>query len=284
MAPRNLQTLSEVFPLYDAVFCDVWGVLHNGLESYPDAVDTLRSAREQGIAVVLITNSPRVSWQVVEQMRSLGVSDDAYDRIVTSGDVTRSLIAAGPRKIYFLGPDLHLPLIDNLEVERVAAGTAEVIVCTGLFDDETEKPGDYVELLASFRERDVQMICANPDIVVERGKRLVPCAGALALEYEAMGGRTLIAGKPHGPIYRAVYAAAVELRRDLAHGRILALGDAIVTDVRGALNFGVDLLYVSEGIHAKEYEGADGRPDEERLFEFLAAHHVSPKWWMERLV
>ena len=168
----------------------------------------LPRARDKGLAVVLITNAPRPSPDVVAQLTSLGVPDAAWDAVVTSGDVTRDLIAAGPRKIYHLGPDRDFSIYDGLDVEMVEEFEASAVVCTGLFDDETEVPEDYAAALRRFRARDLPFICANPDIVVERGDRLIWCAGALARDYALLGGRTLISGKPHRPIYEASLKAA----------------------------------------------------------------------------
>ncbi|MBY5886328.1 TIGR01459 family HAD-type hydrolase, partial [Rhizobium leguminosarum] len=258
---RRIENFSEISGQYDVVLCDVWGVVHNGVDPFPRATAALEAARENGVAVVLITNSPRVSWQVVEQLRQIGVPDSAYDRIVTSGDVTRGLISEGPKTVFLLGPERDSPLLDGLDIERRPAGEALSLVCTGFFDDETEKPEDYTDMLLDFKARDVAMICANPDLVVERGHRIIPCAGAMAAYYEQLGGQTRIAGKPHRPIYEATLSAAREVRGDFPVERVLAIGDGMPTDVRGALNYGLDLLYISGGIHAKEYT-LNGETDE----------------------
>jgi len=264
------------------VLCDVWGVVHNGVDPFPKAAAALEAARESGVAVVLITNSPRLSWQVVEQLRQIGVPDGAYDRIVTSGDVTRRLIAEGPKTVFLLGHERNSPLLDGLDIKRRPAGEAQSLVCTGFFDDETEKPEDYTDMLLDFQAREVPMICANPDLVVERGHRIIPCAGAIAAYYEQLGGSTRIAGKPHRPIYEATLAAARELRGDFPVERVLAIGDGMPTDVRGALNYGLDLLYISGGIHAKEYT-LNGETDEAILHAYLDREKAAPKWWMPRL-
>jgi HAD superfamily hydrolase (TIGR01450 family) len=283
---KRIESFSEISNHYDVVLSDVWGVVHNGVSAYKEASVALEAARDRGLTVVLITNSPRVGWQVVEQLRHLGVPDSAYDRIVTSGDVTRSLIAKGPKKVFLLGPNRDTPLLDGLGVERVGADEAESIVCTGFFDDETETPDDYSDMLAAFRARNVPLICANPDLVVERGHRMIPCAGAMAAAYARIGGETLVAGKPHEPIYEATIAAARDARDargEFPLERVLAIGDGMPTDVRGALDYGLDLLYISHGIHAREYM-VEGKTDEAALGAFLAREQASPKYWMPRLV
>jgi HAD superfamily hydrolase (TIGR01450 family) len=281
MAER-IGSLGDIVTHYDAILCDVWGVLHNGVSAFAEASLALKAAREHNLIVVLITNSPRPNGSVTAQLRGLGVLDEAYDRIVTSGDVTRKLIAEGPKKIYFIGADRDHPLLDGLGVEQVGEDEAEIIVCAGFVDDEAETPEMYRELLTRLAGRRISMICANPDLVVERGHRLIPCAGALAALYEELGGRTLIAGKPHKPIYTASLAAAEERRAPLDRARVLAIGDGMPTDVRGAISEGLDLLYISAGIHARDYMDGD-TTDEAALHAFLESHQARPRWWMPRL-
>ncbi|WP_439273502.1 TIGR01459 family HAD-type hydrolase [Pseudochrobactrum sp. HB0163] len=276
--------LDDLFGTYDVIFSDVWGVLHNGVEAYHPAAEALKRAREAGVKVVLITNSPRPFPGVAAQMEMMGITNESYDRIVTSGDVTRDLIAAGPRKIFHLGPDRELAIYDGLDVELVEEYEAAGVVCTGLFDDEVEKPEDYAEMLQRFRSRNLPFICANPDIVVERGTRLIWCAGALARDYTQLGGRTLIAGKPHNPIYAAAMQAAETLAgRMVEKSRILAIGDGMLTDVKGAQNYGIDVLYISGGIHAAEYS-AKGGIDHDKLLAFLGRHGEAPVATMRALV
>ena len=281
MAER-IQSLNDIVKHYDVILCDVWGVLHNGVSAFADASIALKAARENGLTVVLITNSPRPYPGVMRQIEGLGVLPDAYDRIVTSGDVTRKLISEGPKKIYFIGADRDHPLLDDLGTTLVGEDEAEIVVCAGFVDDETETPEMYRELLARLVARQLPMICANPDLVVERGHRLIPCAGALAQVYEELGGDTLIAGKPHKPIYSASLAIAEQCRGPVDHARVLAVGDGMPTDVRGAISEGLELLYISAGIHAREYMNGD-TTDEAQLDGFLERHQARPRWWMPRL-
>lgn len=279
---RSITTLGDVTDAYDVILCDVWGVLHNGIDAFPLAGEALTAAREKGLTVVLITNSPRPAIGVIPQLRAIGVVDTAYDRIVTSGDVTRTLIAAGPKKVFLLGPERDLPLFDGLDVEVVSKEEADCVVCTGFFDDEVEQPEDYRDMLTDFVARKVPLICANPDLVVERGHRIIPCAGAVAAFYTALGGETRIAGKPHTPIYEATLAAAREARGEFDKSRVLAIGDGMPTDVKGAVDAGLDLLYISGGIHAGDY-ATNNVTDEARLKLFLDREKVAPQYWMHRL-
>lgn len=279
---KRIENFQDIVSQYDVALCDVWGVLHNGIDAFASASEALTQARAAGMTVVLITNSPRPFPGVVSQLKVIGVADEAFDRIVTSGDVTRELIATGPKKVFLLGPDRDQPIIDGLDVVRVGEEEAEVIVCTGFFDDETETPEDYHDMLVAFQSRKVPMICANPDLVVERGPRIIPCAGALAAYYNQLGGETRIAGKPHTPIYEAAISAAREHRGDFSLDRVIGIGDGMPTDVRGALGYGLDLLYISGGIHAAEYT-LHGKTDEALLNAFLERENATPKFWMPRL-
>jgi HAD superfamily hydrolase (TIGR01450 family) len=235
------------------------------------------------MAVVLITNAPRPRDDVAAQLRSLGVPGDSYDELITSGDVTRDLIAAGPRRIFHVGSERELTIYEGLDVERVDEFEADAVVCTGLYDDSVETPDDYAQMLRRFRSRDLPFICANPDIVVERGDTLAWCAGALARDYAQLGGRTFIAGKPHRPIYdAALKAAGAALGRSVDRSRVLAIGDGMMTDVKGAEQAGIDVLYVSAGIHAREY-GDTHEPDLDRLAAFLDKHGHRPVAVIPRL-
>ena len=282
-SPDIIASLGGLTGRYTAILCDVWGVVHNGEWHFPEAAEALAKARAQNVPVVLITNSPRRSADVVAQMNVIGVPAGAYDRVVTSGDVTRDLIAEGPRKIFHIGPERDFNLYDGLGVELVEEFEASGVVCTGLFDDEVEKPADYAELLQRLRARNLPFICANPDILVERGERTIWCAGALARDYAQLGGRTLIAGKPFAPIYDlAMKEVAGLLGHAVERNRVLAIGDGMMTDVKGGADNGFDVLYVSGGIHARDY-GEALRPDPERLAAFLARHGYRPVAVIPRL-
>ncbi|MEW9834573.1 TIGR01459 family HAD-type hydrolase [Mesorhizobium marinum] len=267
-----IASLDEISGRYAAVLCDVWGVVHNGIHAFGPAVAALEAARGRGVAVILITNSPRPHEGVEEQFKTIGVPDAAWDRMVTSGDVTRNLVAAGPRRVFHLGPERDIAFYDGLGVELVEEFEAHGVVCTGLVDDEIETPDDYREMLARLRARNLPFVCANPDIIVERGEKVIWCAGALARDYAQLGGRTLIAGKPHAPIYEAAFAAAAEvLGRQIGREDALAIGDGMLTDIKGASDNGIDALYISGGIHWRDY-GHPDNPDPDRLQAFLDSH------------
>lgn len=279
----RIDSLQEIEGRYGAILSDVWGVVHNGVRAFSDASQALAAARARGLAVVLITNAPRPRAEVQAQLDILGVPREAYDRIVTSGDVTRDLIKVGARKIFHLGPERDLSIYDGLDVDIVEEFEASAVVCTGLFDDDVETPDDYADMLRRLRARNLPFICANPDIVVEKGDRLIWCAGALARDYAQLGGRTQIAGKPHRPIYVAALEAAAEvLGRPVTEREALAIGDGVLTDVKGAEQNGIDILYVTGGIHAREY-GETLEPDPALLAAFLEKHGHHPVAVIPRL-
>jgi HAD superfamily hydrolase (TIGR01459 family) len=268
--------LAELAPRYDVILCDVWGVLHDGVVGFPAARDALARFRAGGGTVVLVSNAPRPGHVVARQLEKMDVV--AHDAIVTSGDLTRkTVIERGDQTLYHLGPDRDLPIYDGVTVRFEGVDEADYVVCTGLLDDDTDTPEDYAPLLRRMRERDLWMLCANPDLVVERGERLLYCAGALAAAYEQLGGRTYYPGKPHQPIYDEALAVAAQLRGRVPETRrVLAIGDAIRTDVAGGRAAGLDVLMIVRGIHAAEigYEG--GPLDAPRLKSWLASQAVRP--------
>jgi len=242
-----MQKLSERYPVW---FCDIWGVVHDGMRPNPVTVDTLIRHRRGGGTVILITNAPRPADMIAAHLKGMGCDEGISDAIVTSGDVTRSLIRnhAG-RGIFHLGPPRNLVLFDGLDVARVPLAEASAILCTGLFDDLRETPENYRDLLAAAKALELPMVCANPDHVVRHGHRLLYCAGSLAAAYGKIGGEVLMAGKPYRPIYEEALALASGLRgAAIAHDRILAIGDGPETDVRGATDFGIDAVLVAGGI------------------------------------
>ena len=280
---HRVSGLVEIASAYKGILSDVWGVVHNGQSVYESSVDALAAYREQGGRVVLITNSPRPNEGVRQQLKDLGARDDSYDDIATSGDVTRVLISKAQGPVFHLGPDRDLPLFEGLNVELCDGADAQTIVCTGLIDDEKETPQDYTHILSAYVRRGVPFICANPDLVVERGDRLIWCAGSLAKMYEQLGGITRVAGKPHMPIYDLAFEklqAVVD--GDITKSDAIAIGDGMPTDVAGAQFNGYDLLYISAGIHSAEYGDPDA-PDEARLSAFLKKNGATPNFWMPRL-
>ncbi len=258
-ALRFAKRLRDLVGGVDVVLSDIWGVVHNGLVAFPQACEALHAFRAQGGTAILITNAPRPADSVQRQLRKLGVPDDIYDAIVSSGDLTRHFIADHPgRKVFWLGPERDGSIYRGLDAVLAPLQQADYIICTGLFDDETETAEDYRGMMLQARERRLTLVCANPDIVVERGDRLIYCAGAIAELYRELGGEVIFYGKPHRPIYlRAMELAAERKGRAIELGRVLAIGDSVRTDLAGAHGFGIDCVFVTRGIHAEDFEGID---------------------------
>ena len=257
---RFVDRLRDVTDGVDVLLSDIWGVVHNGLEAFPEACKALHSHRNRGGTVILITNAPRPADSVQRQLRKLGVADETYDAIVSSGDLTRHYVANhSGRRVFWLGPERDSSIYRGLDAVLSPLEEADYLVCTGLLDDETETAEDYRPMMLKARERRLSFICANPDIVVERGDRLIYCAGAIAELYRELGGEVIFYGKPHRPIYERAMELAAEQRqgREVSRGRVLAIGDSVRTDLAGAHGFGIDCLFVTRGIHSEEFEGID---------------------------
>lgn len=230
---------------------DIWGVMHDGVRPFAEACDACERFRQRDGLVVLLSNSPRPRDSVAAQLDGIGVPRASWDVIVSSGDVARTLIGAyAGRAVLHLGPERDLAIFAGIDVERVGPERAEAVVCTGLFDDEQETADDYSEMLASCAARSLPMICANPDVAVERGGRLVYCAGALARAYERLGGDVTYAGKPYRPIYELAFQTLDTLRSGSAEpAHLLAIGDGVHTDIAGAAAVDVRSVFVSSGVH-----------------------------------
>ena len=277
-----IPALAQIARRYDAVFCDLWGCLHNGKTPFPQAVAALQAYRAGGGKVVLLTNAPRPKPSVVAQLHAMGVPRDAWDEVVTSGDATQFTLFSGQwARAHFIGAVKDEPFFtefpSNLSpapLARVSMDQAQVVICTGLTNDLTETPADYALPLRQAKAAGLTMLCANPDIIVDYGHKRLYCAGALAAAYEAMGGKTMYFGKPYPPIYDLARRrlAALGVRPD---PQILCIGDGIGTDVQGGMAEGLDTLYVTGGISAAEFGPDPAHPDKDLLEKFLTERQMS---------
>lgn len=245
-----------IAPLLDGIeawICDLWGVVHNGVSVFAPAIDACQRFRSRGGVVLYLTNAPRPASAIEQQLDRLGVPRDAYDALLTSGDLTLGLIAERTgRPLLHLGPERDKGLFEGLDIRFTGFENAEVIVCSGLYDDEAETSADYRDRLDPCARRGVEMICANPDIRVARGDKVIECAGALAQLYEGLGGRVVYAGKPHLPVYHRALEMLAGIRRSaLAPGSVLAIGDGIYTDMRGAAVAGLPSVFVASPVHVR---------------------------------
>lgn len=276
MNPINISGLADIAENYDAALVDIWGVIHNGREGFPEAIEALERFRSRHGPVVLISNSPRPSVAIPAQFDEVGVPHTVFDAIVTSGDATiDELSRRAPGPAFKLGPPRDDQLYETLDLNFSDLEDAKFIACTGLFDDESETPEDYVKLLSWAHALNLPLVCANPDIRVRRGTRMIYCGGALAHRYEDMGGEVIYAGKPHDPIYRLSRVWLAEIvGYEIDKPRILAVGDNIHTDLLGAQNQGYDCLFVAEGVH---------KGNQDQLMTLLAKHGISVKYLLPSL-
>ncbi|MEZ5894854.1 MAG: TIGR01459 family HAD-type hydrolase [Parvularculaceae bacterium] len=286
--PRHIDRLSEIADGFDAMLCDAWGVIHDGVTLFDGVAEALQRFRAGRGPVVILTNAPRPSSIIPAQLDRIGLPRDAYDAIVTSGDATRAAIAAHlPAPAYKLGPEKDEALYDGLDIAFAPLDEAAFIICTGMVDDQRDQPEDYADMLAAAAARKLPMICANPDIVVRWGGRIIYCAGALAQMYQNLGGAVIYGGKPHTPIYElALKAAALNSPSGaapeataLARARVLAVGDGVKTDIAGANAHGLPALFVAGdgGVH-------DGASDADGIEAALAAAGVHAQFAATRLV
>ena len=278
-----VNALSDISAQYDALFVDLWGCVHNGVRAFDAANKALIEYRAGGGFVVLVTNSPRPRAQVEQQLADFGVARDAWDSIASSGDSARSALFLGAvgQKIYFIGTDAELPffeplkLIDDpIQISHVPIEEAEGIVCTGL-PTADGTPDDVRAPLLYAKQKGLKLLCANPDIIVDRGDKREWCAGAVAQAYSEMGGTSLYFGKPHAPIYDLARRRLAAIRPNIPDDRILAIGDGITTDIQGAIGEGIDSLFITGGLAAKETATVT-QPDPEKLSQYVLEKQLDP--------
>jgi HAD superfamily hydrolase (TIGR01459 family) len=270
---------------YDVIFCDVWGVIHDGVQAFAGPCEALDRWRRERGPVILVSNSPRPSVDVRDQLQSVGVPRSAWSDLVTSGDATRAMLAArAPGPAHCIGPERDATLYEGMGLTFSTMQDAQFIVCTGPVDDEADVPSDYLDSFKQGVARGIEMICANPDRVVQRGDRLVYCAGALADLYGELGGAVSMAGKPFRPIYDLSFARAhAILGRPIDRGRVLAIGDGVQTDLAGAEAQGLDALFIAAGVNGGLVSGASGAPDMGAIDRLLRNGAVSARFVMADL-
>jgi HAD superfamily hydrolase (TIGR01459 family) len=261
---------------------DIWGVMHNGVKPFATAVAACEKFRASGGTVLLLSNAPRPAAGVAAQLDRIGVARSSWDAIVSSGDAARAFVKSyAPGPVFHLGPERDLGLYEGLGVTLGSQDFAKAIVCTGLFDDETETPETYAHLLKASADRDLHMVCANPDLTVERGGKIIYCAGAVAAAYENIGGKVTYAGKPYLPVYDMAFAQLAQLRgAPVERSAMLAIGDGIRTDIAGAANAGLQSIYIASGVHL----GPGGALDAASLAALFPAGTPQPTAAMTGLV
>ncbi len=294
---RILASLSDISQDYDVLYCDLWGCLHDGKVPFPAAVAALRGFKAKGGTVLLLTNSPRPKRSVIKQLDTIGIPHDCYDEVVSSGDAAQYALITGAvgRRVHHIGPErdavFFTELSDDLRptaakepaISLVSLEEAEGIVCTGLFDDQTETPENYRATLLYAKTKGLKLLCANPDLVVDLGNKRLYCAGAIAQAYDQMGGQSLYFGKPHPPIYDLARRRLAVLSTAPDDPRILAIGDGITTDVQGAMGEGIDAIFVTGGLAADQFGINHDTPDKVLLDSWLVSRQMSPTFSIGRL-
>ena len=273
---KKIKNFQDIEDSYDALICDVWGVIHNGRELFEGVNDCLVKFRSKQKPVVLLSNAPRPSKYIERMLNQLGLERKSFNEIVTSGDMTMSVLNESHygSKCYHIGPDRDLNIFDGVNVSRVSFDEADFLFVTGLFDDEIEDENSYSSILDEAKKRNLKLICANPDIVVQRGEKLIPCAGAIAKKYEEIGGKAINIGKPFSPIFDK----AVNLIKGINENqnpRIIVIGDGLETDIKGANILKMDSLLVLGGLFASE--------SERNIIEVLKKKNIFPSYYTEEL-
>lgn len=290
---RIISEFAEISGQYGLALVDLWGCVHNGKEIFPEAEAALLRFREEGGHVVLVTNAPRPRDAILTRLNEMGLSQDAYDGIATSGDAAQEamLLGAAGHRVWHLGPAKDEAFFTDLPdwagqqkpIERVGFEDAEGIVCTGLFDEFTEEPDAYRGRFLSAKTRGLKLLCANPDIVVDYGEQRLYCAGALAQLYDEMGGESLYFGKPHPPIYDLARRIAAERGVTARAESTICIGDGINTDILGGMAEGIDTLFITGGLSASEFGADPEHPDPVMLEEWLASQKAMPTHAIGRL-
>lgn len=286
-----INSLADISSRYKALFVDLWGCLHNGVVAFPEAVRALQAYRATGGVVVLVTNSPKPRAGVQTQLKTFQVPDDCWDTIATSGDSARSAMYRGMvgQKVWFMGEwerdaGFFEPLEvieDPVDITRVDLKVADGVVCCGPFDPLADPDINRADFLYA-KQKGLKLLCANPDIIVDRGEVREWCAGALARLYTEMGGESLYFGKPHPPIYDLARRRLTALGHDISDAEILAIGDGILTDIQGAVGEDIDSLFITGGLAAEETKTKD-QPDPSALTAYLAQENITPAYAIGKL-
>lgn len=286
MTCRIIEQLADVSDAYDAILCDLWGCYHDGIAYYPAAAEACRAFRKRGGTVILLTNAPRPAHSIISFLAKMGAPDDSWDAIVSSGAACQAALADGSfgKKFHYVGPERDFHMLEDVGLAPVAVAEADAVLITGLRDDRTETPDDYAKEISNWREQGLTLLCANPDIVVDRGETRLWCAGAIARDYERAGGAVVWYGKPHMPVYDRCFQVLSELRSEaVPKKRVLAIGDGILTDVPGGIAAGLDMLFVTGGLAADQFGPDVEHPEDAPLQAFLAKEGLKPRYAIGRL-
>ena len=286
MTCQILTSLAEISSDYDAIFCDLWGCYHNGIDPYPAAIAACQAFRSGGGKVILLTNAPRPAASVKAMLDRMRAPEDSYDAIVSSGAACQAALISGRhgKRFHYVGPERDLHMLTDVGLSNTPLADADAILLTGLRDDRTETPDDYAADIAAWRAAGLVVLCANPDIIVDRGEMRLWCAGAIAQRYEDAGGEVLWFGKPHAPVYDRCHEVLAEIAGgEVQKASILAIGDGILTDVPGGIRAGLDTIFVTGGLSATDFGPDVESPRQAPLEAFLVEQGLTPRYAIGRL-
>ena len=273
----KINNFSEIFEKYDSIICDIWGVIHNGQELFSSSVDCLYDLKNRGYPIILVSNAPRPGEEIKLILKKMGLKKNCYDKIITSGDLTQKILNDGSlgQNCYHIGPDRDLKIFEGVKVNRVSFDKSDFIFITGLFNDEEEDENTYLPILKEGKKRKLKLLCANPDIWVQRGSDLIPCAGAISKKYESIGGEVINIGKPFHPIFDE----AIKNINSLGKGKFsstIVIGDGIDTDIKGANDYELDSLLTLGGLFSGQ------KIDE--VYKMINNKKVFPTYLIEELI
>ena len=252
--PVFLSGLNKIYSKFDIFFVDLWGVVHNGIECYSEALKVLKNIKKNK-KIILISNAPRPSNSVQKFLNKIKFKRKLYNLLITSGDSTRHYLKAlsKNKSFYHLGPKRDKSLFMDLGLKKSSINNADFVVCTGV-NNNKDNLSKYIPTLKKIKKKNLKMICANPDLIVHRGNRTEYCAGSIAKLYEKMGGKVKYFGKPYKYFYKYIYdLIKKKYRKNINKKKILVIGDNLNTDILGSNNFKVKNLFIAGGIHKSEW-------------------------------
>ncbi len=265
---QNLNHLSEIFQSYDTYVIDLWGVMHNGISLNPKAIETVENLEKNSKKIVFLSNAPRPSSKVVDFLKKMKMNERYLKKVITSGEAAMHAINQNKfgNKFYHLGPSRDNSIFEKIEENKTTLENCDFILCTGLFDEYEDNLDFYKDLLKNYTSK--KLICTNPDLIVHRGSTEELCAGAVANIFESLGGQVIYYGKPYKEIYKMCFSDGE---------KVLAIGDNLRTDIKGANNLKIDSLFIYNGVHRKELK------NELDLNELFKKYNVQANFFQKEL-
>lgn len=275
---EKLNNLSDIDDHYDVFLIDLWGVIHNGIAAFDNVIPVLQSLKQKKKMVFFITNAPRRSFVISQQLEDFGIEQKLYDKIISSGELTWLSIKEKYQKknCLIIGPPRDFHLVEGLDISVVDKDSnVDIILNTGPWGDD-DSLENYTDLLDSLAKKKSHMICSNPDKMVVRGENFMICAGLLAEYYEKIGGKVEYYGKPYKQIYEHCFNFF-----EKKNTRVLAIGDSLENDIKGANALNFDSLLITDGIHREVNNNND--VDKQKLDGLIKTKNIFPDFFMRKL-